>query len=289
MRRRAWLLLGAAALATLLGFCGGWLPDLFSHFRAQYALLALLCLALLRSPRALAVALPVVGLNVGVLFWVAGPLEGEASLRLVLANVNSANQVPEQVAALVRAESPAIVGVIEPRSGWLQRFEAGLADYPHRFLEPHDGDNFGLALYSQLPFEGRLHWFEEAPVLEAVFEDFTLVLMHPPPPMSPRWSGLRDRIIAWGASLPAQRLLIAGDLNATPWSAPGRLLTEAGFHGFGRQPTWPDLWWLSPFLISIDHVLGRGLRVVERRVGPSVGSDHRPLIVGVDYSAAQTP
>jgi endonuclease/exonuclease/phosphatase (EEP) superfamily protein YafD len=43
------------------------------------------------------------------------------------------------------------------------------------------------------------------------------------------------------------------------------------------QPTWMAGFW--PLALRIDHVLvSGGLCVEEARIGPDVGSDHRPVI-----------
>jgi endonuclease/exonuclease/phosphatase (EEP) superfamily protein YafD len=76
------------------------------------------------------------------------------------------------------------------------------------------------------------------------------------------------------------RLVLAGDLNLTPWSPRfARLLTETGLDDSGLRrglaPTW--LW---PFGLAIDHVLvGAGLVALDNHLGPELGSDHRPVIV----------
>ena len=50
-------------------------------------------------------------------------------------------------------------------------------------------------------------------------------------------------------------------------------------HGFGRQGSWPVN---SPYRIAIDHLfLSDDLSVVDRRLGPSIHSDHFPLIVDI--------
>ncbi len=73
--------------------------------------------------------------------------------------------------------------------------------------------------------------------------------------------------------------------NAWPWSAAFRRLTAAGnldnsLTGHRLQPSWPDGW--GPLMIPIDHALhGDDLVAVDRSTGPSLGSDHRPILVTV--------
>lgn len=77
-------------------------------------------------------------------------------------------------------------------------------------------------------------------------------------------------------------VIIAGDLNTTMWSPYyKRLARDSGLanarKGFGILATWPSFY---PFLrIPIDHYLvSPEVRVVDLRMGPKFGSDHRPLV-----------
>ena len=77
-------------------------------------------------------------------------------------------------------------------------------------------------------------------------------------------------------------VIVAGDLNSTPWSPRFRdLVGAAGLRnaadGQGYVATWPRWFW--PAQIPIDHVLLKGsLTVLRLRRGPALGSDHYPLI-----------
>jgi endonuclease/exonuclease/phosphatase (EEP) superfamily protein YafD len=84
-----------------------------------------------------------------------------------------------------------------------------------------------------------------------------------------------------------QPVLLAGDLNATPWSTGMRALTAGELRFGSRQSPWKPTWSVrSPFAIPIDHALSTApLLILERRVGPDLGSDHRPLELSVAWSA----
>ena len=77
-------------------------------------------------------------------------------------------------------------------------------------------------------------------------------------------------------------VIVAGDFNTTPWSPHFRdLLAASGLRnaaqGQGWIATWPWAFW--PARIPIDHVLARGpIAVEDLRRGPSIGSDHYPVI-----------
>ncbi len=103
-----------------------------------------------------------------------------------------------------------------------------------------------------------------------------------------RSAGWRDQQLAHitGRVGRDPQVLVAGDFNATPWSQAYRSFrrnTELQDSSAATLP-WPT-WFggsavASVLAVPIDHVLhGKGWRVVERRIGPDIGSDHRPLIV----------
>jgi endonuclease/exonuclease/phosphatase (EEP) superfamily protein YafD len=83
----------------------------------------------------------------------------------------------------------------------------------------------------------------------------------------------------WVAEAPGP-VLVAGDFNMPPESAVYRAdwsrYTDAfGTAGFGIGYTWFSRY----HGLRIDHILaGRDWRCLDCRVGPDVGSDHRPLI-----------
>ena len=86
---------------------------------------------------------------------------------------------------------------------------------------------------------------------------------------------------AAGQSGPA---IVVGDFNATPWSYPFRRLMAStdlsnSESGFGLDLSYPADG--NPLLrIPIDHLLhSDDLAVVDRRLGPAMGSDHFPLTV----------
>jgi len=78
--------------------------------------------------------------------------------------------------------------------------------------------------------------------------------------------------------------LITGDFNLTPWSPWFDKIcqtsqTSDAATGFGVATTWQ----VFPTLIGglkIDHTLvSDDIGVVDFRVGPDIGSDHRPTII----------
>jgi endonuclease/exonuclease/phosphatase (EEP) superfamily protein YafD len=81
--------------------------------------------------------------------------------------------------------------------------------------------------------------------------------------------------------------LLAGDLNLTPYAPEFSRLEQASrlrdaFAGRPWRPTWQAGFW--PLALPIDHVfVPEGVCVVDARIGPAVGSDHRPVIVTLQW------
>jgi len=114
-----------------------------------------------------------------------------------------------------------------------------------------------------------------------------LLGVHPLSPSTERRAALRDAQLRfareWAAGSDV-RTIVAGDLNATPWSYAFRRIERVGGlvnsqRGYGLELTFPAAG--NPLVqVSIDHVLySQGLRVIDRRLGVPAGSDHLPVIV----------
>ena len=151
-----------------------------------------------------------------------------------------------------------------------------------------------MAFFSRVEgTRARIERFGEADVPTVVAElqhsgkNIRLIGTHPVPPTSPGYSEWRNGQLQelWEfASGSGGPTLLIGDLNATPWSAGMRILTRDDklrlpSPGFQWSPTWLAR---SPLAIPIDHALATApLVVLSRKVGPDVGSDHRPIVVEI--------
>ena len=106
-----------------------------------------------------------------------------------------------------------------------------------------------------------------------------IVITHPLIPVTSSWTQARNNLlsIAGDTAKTADKFILMGDFNTTPWSAAFRDLPgkRAGDPRFSA--TWPTFF---PVMgISIDHILASdNLELVEFKVLESVGSDHYPLM-----------
>ena len=108
-------------------------------------------------------------------------------------------------------------------------------------------------------------------------------------PLGPTNSRLRNaelQSIATFAATRSEPLIVTGDFNITPWSRHFRAaLDRSGLSdsaaGHGLAPSWPSQF--PPLGMRIDHCLvARHWRSTDVRLGPSLGSDHLPLIADLE-------
>ena len=289
--------------ATVLAFFGGtwWRFDLLANFRLQYLLCLILSLIALLAgkkwPWAGVAGVFVVANFVDILPAFVGRGGQVASsskpLTILLANVLTSNKEYERVRQLVRSNDPDIFAVLEASETWINELSSLREKYPHAVSRPRN-DNFGIALFSRIPFEeSEIVEIGEAGLPTAIarihFGDtpLTVIATHPLPPT--RRSTARHRNRQLGELADYVRsvkgpVIVIGDLNTTPYSPHfKKLLRESGLRdsrrGRGIQPTWQAQlpWFLR---IPLDHVLHSSeITVLRRRLGPNIGSDHLPVIV----------
>lgn len=296
---------GLAALsATAVFRSDAWIADLIESFRPHLLAAAVLCLPLgfaIRDTWRRAVIAIFVGCIVvngatihrTVRAATAPPQEARGGIRLTVVTVNLlwSNGQHQRLRDWLRAEAPDIVVTQETTSRWAAQLDKLDDLLPYRRLP---GPTDDLAILSRYPFEManeidiRVHGTLAMARLSIGQRRIGLMALHASVPLSPAWQVARDEMfgdIARFARRTRHPLIVAGDFNATPWSRSMRLMVRESplrhAPGFWR-PTWAAYvpHWMG---IPIDHVLAAtDCHVVDRRVGPDIGSDHRPVLATVD-------
>ena len=295
----------AVAVAPYLGALH-WCADLLACFVVQ----ALVCLiaatawfALVRSwilAAATAIFAAIAGSAIlpDVLGVDSFPQNGESGQGLQVATLNllHSNKEGHQAALeVIRAADPDVIWFGEYTPTWQDFLQTALHDYPYR-LERPDLSAFGAALYARWPLQdaefldGGHTWspFGRAVALTDA-GPIGVLGVHPPPPQLRR-GGAEERDRGLAAirpmldALPPRRVVL-GDFNSTPWNDTFQAMRAACELSAGSTawwlPSWPDP--LPGLLrVPIDHVLvGGDLAVVDARLGPSIGSDHRPVVATI--------
>ncbi len=289
-------------LGTLVRYLGRWhwVFELATHFLEQAIVLGgiAMLLLLIRRHWRLAVISGVLTLaNASEVLtyirsdkppgvWVVHPSD---TFVVVSANVYSQNRNSTDLYRWLIESEADVVFISEVDPWWARQIESWKADWPHQIVHPRP-DNFGLALISRHPIADS-HLFDlDGPIpavdcrILAPSGEWTVVGLHPFPPMGRAYSTLRNQQLQTAAAqintLPKPRVVV-GDLNCTPASPMFQdFVSTTGLidscRGFSWQPTWPA--GRRVLRIPIDHCLcDPSVLVMERDVGPQVGSDHLPI------------
>lgn len=271
-----------------------WLIDLAAHWQLFYAplWLALCLLCALRARRWLLLA-PFALLPL----WSASARlpesdGGAAALVVVAANVHVGNRDPAPLVAWLRAQPADVVVISELSAPYAAALSHALGnDYPYRELHPRESP-FGIGILSRRPLRNAA-LIDDADGVQALLADVDLagrpariVAAHPMPPLAPEWHAKRDAmLIAIARQTGPLPSIVAGDLNATPWStALIGLERHALLRTTGFAPTWPSAG-RGAIGIPIDHVLAsRHWRRGPVSRGPDIGSDHVPVRVALRWA-----
>ena len=229
-----------AIASVLVGLLGRWqvLCDLASHFRIQatvalfVAFVALACLKRKRS----AIMVGVAAIILAATLWPflnpardTGDATTGRSYRLLTLNVLTNNPRRDRVIDFIRQTDPDFIALQETSAAWMESLDAALRDeWPYRKEQPRS-DNFGIALFSKIPWSACavVEYSDRLPTpsIKATFDledgaTLNLIVAHPLPPMNyPCWMARNDVFVALANDIrqshPA-RTILAGDLNCTP-------------------------------------------------------------------------
>ncbi len=299
-------------LLSIAGFWGelAYLLEITVHFKWQY--LAIGCLISLfflvrGQPVWLIFSLCIVLLNLSfVLPWYL-PANGFSQLarstntnsnplKILLANVNIANQNYADTLDLIQSTNPDLFAIVETNQNWLEQV-AMSGIFPYSIQSPNAG-NFGVALYSKFPLKpvnvptlpastvSRVEDYHVAATVEIDQTSVTFIAIHPPPPITAVLTNLRNQelqIVGDFVQKNPSATVILGDLNTTMWTTAYRQFEQRtnlknARKGFGILPTWTTR--LPLLFIPIDHILiSSNFTVLDIKTGKNLGSDHLPLIV----------
>ncbi len=289
------------AVVSALGLFGrfAWVLDLFAHFRMQLAVALLVCAAVslvLRQPRVTLLASTFALLNFIVVapqlvYQPTAEARGRDTVRLVYVNINHYNREFESALAFFRETDPDVLLIVEANERLLAVLDPLRERLPYVFVETRGKG--GVALMSRYPMAAQSVYFTSGnPSVVALIDThhgpLRLIGTHPRSPVSARRAQRRDAqldAIASFVRVGSEPTVLLGDLNTTPWGHAFRaLVAESGLRdtsrGVGFQWSWPASFW--PLAIPIDHALvSEDVRVLDRRMGPSIGSDHLPLMLDI--------
>ncbi len=213
------------------------------------------------------------------------------NLRILQVNVYEHHGNAKALLDLVRETRPDVVLLQEADEEWERRLRSLETDFPHKaFLPRFTKSGPDLGLYWRVDAaEPQALAAQGIPgallALHVNGRSVTLLNVHPSAPFAPgRAKHHRGQMLALTAFIKGEKapMIVAGDMNSSPWSPQCRALQRnAGLvsvrQGRGILGTWPSFF--GPLRAGIDQMLvSRDIQVVQCRVGSGIGSDHRPLI-----------
>lgn len=296
------------SLPLVAGFFGAWHPafDSMAHFRAHLAVavaVAALPALLLGYWKEAAMSIVLAAATfatlsqgtslpgLGAVNAAADPAQdSRAVYRLLQLNLRFDNTSPEKVLSLIGRSRPDVITLDEVSKPWIGYLDRVAAAYPYRVLCDGESSVGTVALLSRRPFAaGESSTCSEEGDLATVRVDFggrevTVAALHLKWPWPSKQPAQID-VLTTPLSELGQTALLAGDLNATPWSHAVTRIAEAGGlrRVSGSTPTWsyrklPISWrqWVG---LPIDHIFSKGdVTVRAVHVLEDVGSDHAPLL-----------
>jgi endonuclease/exonuclease/phosphatase (EEP) superfamily protein YafD len=221
------------------------------------------------------------------------------SFRLLMSNVLEENTRHDLWLRVVRAADPDVIVAVEVDGEWDEALASGLGgSYPHVLRKPQ-GNYYGMAIYSRLPFEGepevRFLVQDDIPSAHITLRlrDGQRVRLHalhprPPEPLRDQDSAPRDaELVLMGKEIAEHErdvpTVVCGDLNDVAWSYTtqlflrlSRLLDPRRGRGFYNSFNAES----RLFRFPLDHVFhSNEFKLVDLRVLPYVGSDHFPVLI----------
>lgn len=291
------LLIGGGSLAAWLALAGMFVPalDAIASFLPLFGLMVVLGLALCWRPSAWMVLAALAGL-VPVALRIAPELlrdvprarSGMQQVRVLSHNVWAKNGDPADTAQAILDAKPDVVLLQEVDGSFRPMLAALRQKLPYGTKCPPRCD---LAILSRWPIADSDYFLKDAggrkfgpPLLWARIvgpdqRSFTAMTLHYPRPTS-RDQAVRMRGVAQAlARIDREGLIVAGDMNLTPWAA-AMDAQDRAFAPLVRMtralPSWPRAF---PFLPIDQLYAGPDWGLVSAERLPATGSDHRPVLV----------
>ena len=302
------------SLATLFARAN-FLADLIANLRVQLVLATLgsLLLSTVFRARGLVITCVIILLFHVPWFILPSPSDNRnlttgPTLTLRIANVLSANRRFDLITEDLIRNEPDVITVLELTTALDRHLRQELNNtYPHAFTYRQDDGNFGIGIYSRTELiDPEFFYLNDTLTSIRAFVEIDgqssqIIVTHPLPPIgrgafehrNRHLQMLADRCVEFRSDHPDSALVIAGDLNLTPWSPVftdfvERARVRRATGGIGIQPTW-HRWQAFPFGLVLDHVLIDDQLVCRKYVvGSDIGSDHRSVMVDLQRKSASS-
>ncbi|HWW24384.1 MAG TPA: endonuclease/exonuclease/phosphatase family protein [Caulobacter sp.] len=221
------------------------------------------------------------------------PTKGAATLKLIQFNLWAENDAPPETAAWILKQNADVVITEESGGSAWPVLRALKKAYPYS-TKCRSKYGCDTRIHSRWPIVDEHDFYGDGESLVATRAtlhhpggDFTVVGAHFVWPIpAGRWQAQSRLLAKKIAPLPKDSLIVTGDFNSTPWSWSLRRQDKA--LGLERRTralaSWPTGQFIriakAPFpVLPIDQVYaGKAWKTVKVERGPSLGSDHRPVV-----------
>lgn len=309
------------AVFTILGFAGKhyFLFDIMSQFRVQYFIFGFIFFIVLivwnkfmKVPKwVLILCILIVVINsIQILHWrkqiKSEMFVSDMEMKILLMNVLTSNEGYNSVLQNINAQvfKPDVIFLEEVNDEWLKNMSALDKVYPYSIKHPRE-DNFGVAMYSKMPFiTSEIKYFGhfDLPLIICTVEMYNrklkIIGIHTTPPSNQDYFINRNEMLSQLADYVRKDkmpIIVIGDLNTTMYSPSYKQFIEKSQlinarTNFGFIPTWSPKFRgvnevtfnkLFKFaMIPIDQVLHNSkVHITSFKTGKSIGSDHLPIEV----------
>jgi endonuclease/exonuclease/phosphatase (EEP) superfamily protein YafD len=291
------LLAGGASVAAWLSLAGELVPmlDALASFLPLFGAAVLAGLLLARPRLRWAVVVALAGLTpvaIGVIPELTRAIpaapKGASQIRVLTHNVWQSNRDPAETAQAIVDAKPDVVMLQEVDGSFAPMLAALSQHFAHATKCPSDCD---LVIFSRWPIADSDYFLKDSggrkfgpPLLWAQIagpggHTFRVVTLHYPWPTSRDQAVRRQDVARALARIDHDALIVAGDMNLTPWAAAMREQDRA-FAPLTRitraLPSWPRAFPVLP----IDQLYaGPDWGLVATQRLPATGSDHVPVLV----------
>lgn len=219
------------------------------------------------------------------------------SFTLLVSNVKMDNDDKKSFYVLVKKYNPDILLINEPDHIWAAAISMLEKDFPYSIKYPLD-NTYGMMLLSKLPLTESAVNFLVKDDIPSIFTKITLRSgskidfygVHPEPPSPGADTFERDtELLIIGKTIKETKIpsIVAGDLNDVGWSVTSKLFRKySGLvdprEGRGLFNTYNVF--VPFFRYPLDHIFySEEFGLVSLEKLGSIGSDHFPLLVGLNY------
>lgn len=216
------------------------------------------------------------------------------AMTVMSSNLDYGQANAEQVMAAVRARAADILVLIEATPDAVRTLKAAGLDgvMPHHAGAARAGAVTGTLVYSRYPMRAVTRGDDVATegtpsaqpemTLDVLGTPVRLKAVHVMPPLdgdTKQWRAGLSHLAQWKGQQTSERLVLVGDFNAG-FGHPGFRAVAGGLidaqraNGGGWVRTWPFVGHRMPPYVGLDHVLSRGLVLMDAGQEAIHGTDH---------------